>query len=351
MSNHACRIVLLLVSLYITNVSAAQTTISGSIVKGTERSTVRGVQIDLMTTYGTRAPGSFSVYSDVSGEFVVDDVNSGTWRLRFFIGTKDLGYSLLSPKIEVSGDPINLELKLAPDELNTSLYFGGVHMLGMISGVEVPEGRLRGVVLDVDTFEPITGAVVGLMRKPSTTSPEVDSTYSGQRTVTDEIGHFEIEATEPDVVLFSVEMPGYSELAVVHLSFSKSGLIKVYIRSLDSPLLSINLRSLPKDEIFDLEGNDFGTMIRSNYGSHSAQLKGRITIDGLPLIGARIELLNSDYESVYRFLVGESSIDGDYLIFAIEPGSYVARITKDGRSFEIPSISIGMGTTNMDFSF
>ncbi len=336
----------------------ATSQVSGTIVKGESERPAPGIQVELLTQYGTAVSSADPTWTDADGRYRIEGIAPGAYRLRFTTGTQEFGFRLMTPVLDISsedavqarsghGNPHVYNVFLSESTPISAYWLPGIALVRRLHDGETAPGTFKGVVLDAHSRLPVEGVRIAVREKDAPPS-RADSS------VTDESGVFTARLTGRVAARFSAEKEGYEPSVSESMAFFEPYAMIVNLRPTGSGLAVRGLPDAPtqpENLIRDGSGKVLSNIVRSHFGSPLARLTGVVSVSGRPRDGAHVALFRPGFASPFLFMDAKSSDAGQYTISGIETGRYDIRITSGSETWDIPGVAITPGTNTMDFSF
>lgn len=305
-------------------------------------SPVAGLTIELQSQYGTSLYPKVATHTDEDGQYSLDDLGAGTWRIRAYRSGEQPSTTLLTGKIELDADREAIDFELPFDDGKAPNIQPGIRYFP-VSLVDRTDAapQLVGALIDVQSLEPIRNGTITLYKDLDGEEPELVAT-----TQSDENGSFRFDGLEPGIHRFSISKPGYHDPWENAVMISSTMRAKVYMLNIWTNH-SKWMGNRPQTAKAWQNGTPMEVVLtpfrRPAWGSLSGRLHVENSGEQPGSQDISVELVDLKGRPLHRFLDARVKDDGTFNIYSIAPATYTLRISVGERIVDVPNVKIDAG--------
>ena len=323
---------------------SAQVSIIGSVKDMHTDAPIPGVHVDLRTKMGLTPEVPSTTYTNADGEFELEKVAEGEWRVRVVYGNDQvLERIIMTPSFAVQQTALTFQFVLNQAWVDANDPTGFFDVRQKSEEHPATHVRITGVIKESGSTEEISGARISLLSMQEPTNEGMGYVVAAQAK-SDDSGAFEIPSISPGPYFIDVNHPEYETIV--------RSILKVD-ESIDLTVRMWNKQDRPSVAglVFDSHGNQLDNAILSTRNVHTSTLIGTFTINSNPISGATVYLLNASNEPLPEGLEGVTDTTGLYRIERIEPGTYKIRVESNQDVYEIDGVELIPGFNELNIHF
>lgn len=308
-------------------------------------SPVAALTIELQSQYGTSLYPKVATRTDVDGMYSLDDLGPGVWRIRAYRSGEQPSTTLLTGKIELDADREAIDFELPFDDGKAPNIQPGIRYFP-VSPVNRTDStpQLEGVLIDVQSLEPISNGTITLYKDLDSEDPELVAT-----TQSNESGSFRFDGLEPGIHRFSISKPGYHDPWENAVMVSSTMRAKVYMLNIWTNHAEW-MGNRPQKAKSWQNGTPMEVVLTPYRRPAWGSLSGRLQLAEPGSQDISVELVDLKGRPLHRFLDARVKDDGTFTIHSIAPALYMLRISVGDRTVDIPNVKIDAGPNELSLT-